>query len=72
MRTSRREFVKLATASGIALSLSPLAMAGQPGFAARDAEVFRVAAERQAVSNARKRKRRPTQFRPDGGAIAAE
>jgi CO/xanthine dehydrogenase Mo-binding subunit len=36
MRTSRREFVKLATASGIALSLSPLAIAGQPGFATRE------------------------------------
>src|ERR1700732_5424159 len=36
MRTSRREFVKLATASGIALSLSPLAAAEEPGFAARE------------------------------------
>src|ERR1700686_5029002 len=36
MRTSRREFVKMATASGIALSLSRLATAGEPGFAARE------------------------------------
>ena len=36
MRTSRREFVKLVTASGIALSLSRLAMAEEPGFAARE------------------------------------
>jgi CO/xanthine dehydrogenase Mo-binding subunit len=35
MRTSRREFVKLATASGIALSLTPLATAEEPGFAVR-------------------------------------
>src|SRR5580704_10639430 len=36
MRTSRREFVKLATASGIALSLSRLAAAEEPRFAARE------------------------------------
>ena len=36
MRSSRREFVKLATASGIALSLSRLATAEEPGFAARE------------------------------------
>jgi CO/xanthine dehydrogenase Mo-binding subunit len=36
MRTSRREFVKLATASGIALSLSRLASAEEPTFAARE------------------------------------
>jgi CO/xanthine dehydrogenase Mo-binding subunit len=36
MRSSRREFVKLATASGIALSLSRLAIAEEPGFAARE------------------------------------
>ena len=36
MRTSRREFVKGAAASGIALSLSRLALAEEPGFAARE------------------------------------
>ncbi len=36
MRTSRREFVKLITASGIALSLSQLAAAQGPGFSARE------------------------------------
>src|SRR5271169_5949398 len=36
MRTSRREFVKLATASGIALTLSHLAAAEEPGFAVRE------------------------------------
>ena len=36
MRPSRREFVKLATASGIALSLSRLAVAEEPSFAARE------------------------------------
>src|SRR5258708_19676623 len=36
MRTSRREFVKLMTASGIALSLSRLASAAEPTFAARE------------------------------------
>src|SRR5438445_7394458 len=36
MWTSRREFVKGATASGIALSLSRLALAEEPGFAARE------------------------------------
>src|ERR1700681_546647 len=36
MWSSRREFVKFATASGIALSLSRLATAGEPGFAARE------------------------------------
>src|SRR5580698_5818571 len=36
MWSSRREFVKLATASGIALSLSRLAYAEEPGFAARE------------------------------------
>jgi CO/xanthine dehydrogenase Mo-binding subunit len=36
MRTSRREFVKLATASGISLSLLRLALAEEPGFAARE------------------------------------
>src|SRR5271154_2295412 len=36
MRTSRRTFVKLATASGIALTLSRLAAAEEPGFAARE------------------------------------
>ena len=37
MRPSRREFVRLVTASGIALSLSRLAPAAEPGFAAREA-----------------------------------
>jgi CO/xanthine dehydrogenase Mo-binding subunit len=36
MRTSRREFVKLVTASGIALSLSRLASGEEPAFAARE------------------------------------
>jgi CO/xanthine dehydrogenase Mo-binding subunit len=36
MRTSRREFVKMATASGIALTLSRLAAAEEPAFAARE------------------------------------
>jgi CO/xanthine dehydrogenase Mo-binding subunit len=36
MRTSRREFVKLAMASGIALSVSRLAVAQEPGFEARE------------------------------------
>jgi CO/xanthine dehydrogenase Mo-binding subunit len=36
MRPSRREFVKWVTASGIALSLSRLALAEEPGFAARE------------------------------------
>src|ERR1700681_5085139 len=36
MRSSRREFVKLATASGIALSLSRLAHAEESGFTARE------------------------------------
>jgi CO/xanthine dehydrogenase Mo-binding subunit len=36
MQPSRRQFVKLATASGIAISLSPLAIAEEPGFAARE------------------------------------
>src|SRR5262245_62101983 len=36
MRTSRREFVKLATASGIALTLSRLAVAEEPNFAVRE------------------------------------
>src|SRR5215471_13621485 len=36
MRTSRREFVKGVTASGIALSLSRLALAEEAGFAARE------------------------------------
>ena len=36
MKTSRREFVKLAMASGIALSVSRLAVAAEPGFAARE------------------------------------
>src|ERR1700687_3443508 len=36
MRPSRREFVKWVTASGIALSLSRLASAEEPGFAARE------------------------------------
>jgi CO/xanthine dehydrogenase Mo-binding subunit len=36
MGFSRREFVKLATSSGIALSLSRLAAAEEPGFAARE------------------------------------
>jgi len=36
MWTSRREFVKGATASGIALSLSRLDLAEEPGFAARE------------------------------------
>jgi CO/xanthine dehydrogenase Mo-binding subunit len=35
MRASRREFVKLVTASGIALSLSRLSFAEEPAFAAR-------------------------------------
>src|SRR5260221_8837415 len=36
MRTSRRAFVKMATASGIALTLSRLAAAEAPGFAVRE------------------------------------
>src|SRR5262247_3830640 len=36
MRTSRREFVKGAAASGIALSLSRLALAEEPDFSARE------------------------------------
>src|ERR1700688_4599580 len=36
MTRSRREFMTLATASGIALSLSRLAIAEEPGFAARE------------------------------------
>src|SRR5271169_1373007 len=36
MRTSRREFVKFVTASGIALTVSRLAIAEEPGFAARE------------------------------------
>ena len=36
MRTSRREFVKFATASGIALSLSRLASAQEPSFRLRE------------------------------------
>src|ERR1700719_2896516 len=36
MRPSRREFVKLATASGMALSFSRLASAAEPTFAARE------------------------------------
>src|SRR5262252_6399468 len=36
MRTSRREFVKWVTASGIALSLSRVGLAEEPGFAARE------------------------------------
>src|SRR5262249_20078781 len=36
MRASRREFVKWVTASGITLSLSRLALAEEPGFAARE------------------------------------
>jgi hypothetical protein len=35
MRISRREFVKSVTASGIALSVSRLALAEEPEFAAR-------------------------------------
>jgi hypothetical protein len=34
--TSRRDFVKLLTSSGIALSVSPLALAQQPDFMARE------------------------------------
>src|ERR1700690_4238292 len=36
MRTSRRAFVKMATANGIALTLSRLSAAAEPGFAARE------------------------------------
>src|SRR5499433_407504 len=36
MRISRREFVKSATASGIALSITPLAIAEEPNFATRE------------------------------------
>jgi hypothetical protein len=36
MRLSRRDFVKSAAASGIALSITPLAIAGESGFAARE------------------------------------
>src|SRR5229473_6766540 len=36
MQLSRREFVKWVTASGVAVSLSRLAMAEEPGFAARE------------------------------------
>jgi CO/xanthine dehydrogenase Mo-binding subunit len=36
MRISRRDFVKSATASGIALSMTPLAIAEEPNFVARE------------------------------------
>src|SRR6476620_10433545 len=36
MQPSRRDFVKSTTASGIALSITPLAIAGEPSFAARE------------------------------------
>jgi CO/xanthine dehydrogenase Mo-binding subunit len=36
VKTSRRDFVKLLTSSGIALSVSPLALAQQPDFATRE------------------------------------
>jgi hypothetical protein len=36
MRTSRRAFAKMAAASGIALTLSRLAAAEEPGFAVRE------------------------------------
>src|SRR5262245_14666678 len=36
MRISRRDFVKSATASGIARSITPLAIAAEPSFAARE------------------------------------
>ena len=36
MRISRRDFVKSVTASGIAISITPLAIAEQPNFAARE------------------------------------
>src|SRR5262245_36106308 len=36
MRISRRDFVKSATVSGIALSITPLAIAAEPSFAARE------------------------------------
>ena len=36
MSVSRREFVKLATSSGIALTISPLAFAAEPSFEARE------------------------------------
>jgi CO/xanthine dehydrogenase Mo-binding subunit len=36
VRTSRRDFVKFLTSSGIVLSVSPLALAQQPDFAARE------------------------------------
>src|SRR5262249_32155447 len=36
MRISRRDFVKSTTASGIVLSITPLAIAGEPNFAARE------------------------------------
>jgi hypothetical protein len=36
VRTSRRDFVKFLTSSAIALSVSPLALAQQPDFAARE------------------------------------
>src|SRR6202022_1987024 len=36
MRISRRDFVKSATASGIALSITPLQIAEEPSFAARE------------------------------------
>ena len=36
MRISQRDFVKSATASGIALSITPLAIAEEPNFAARE------------------------------------
>src|SRR5688572_19036798 len=38
MRPSRREFVKWVTASGIALSLSRLALAEERGFVARETQ----------------------------------
>ena len=38
MRLSPREFVKLVTWSGIALTLSRLAPAAEPGFAARETQ----------------------------------
>jgi CO/xanthine dehydrogenase Mo-binding subunit len=36
MRISRRDFIRSATASSIALSITPLAIAGEPSFAARE------------------------------------
>src|ERR1700730_10388406 len=49
MRISRRDFVKSATASGIALSITPLAIAEEPNFAARETLPGRQGWKRAAI-----------------------